>query len=221
MNANMPYDTEKDILPVVALATQPNVLVISPSKNIKTIEQFIAAAKTTPGGITYASPGVGSSTHITMERFRANASFEATHVPFRGAVEALTEVMTGRVDTYFAPLLLALPHIRNGTLGPLIVIASGRSPALPDVRTIAEAGYPEANKDVWIGLFTTAGTPEPIIDTLRKESQKVIASDAYKEKLARLGAEPPTMSPDEFRKKVFDDLASNGEILRKMGMTPH
>ncbi len=215
---NLPYDTEKDIIPVAALATQPNVLVVSPSKHINTIAEFIAAAKAKSGTITYSSPGVGTSTHITMERFAASADFQATHIPFRGAVEALTEVIAGRVDAYFAPVLLALPQIRSGALVPLVVISGQRSAALPDIPTIAEVGYPDANKDVWIALFVAAGTPNSVIDKLRVESAAVIASPSYRERLANLGAEAPTMSPAQFRQKFADDLVSNGEILRKLGI---
>jgi tripartite-type tricarboxylate transporter receptor subunit TctC len=216
--ATLPYDTEKDIFPVAALAILPNVLVIAKTKNINSIADYIVAAKSKAGSMTYASPGVGTSTHVTMERFRADAGFEAVHVPFRGAIEALTEVITGRVDTYFAPLLLALPHIRDGTLVPLAIVLTHRSPTLPNVPTMAEAGYPEANKDVWVGLFVTAGTPTDIIYRLRKETQSVVGSDEYRQKLERLGAESPIMSPEEFRKKVSDDLVENGKILRKMGL---
>jgi tripartite-type tricarboxylate transporter receptor subunit TctC len=217
--ANLSYDTAHDLVPVLPLATLPNVLVISPSKNIRTIKDFIAAARAKPGSVTYASPGVGTSTHIIMERFRDSAGFQAQHVPFRGAVEALTEVLAGRVDVYFVPLLLAVPQIKDGKLVPLVVSGSKRSVLLPDVPTIAEAGYPSATRDVWVAMFAPAHVPADILAKMRQESLKVINSPSFQRKIAGLGAERTDMTPAQFEKVFQQELEINKTVITQMGIS--
>src|SRR5204862_7475166 len=139
----------RDFSGITPLGSVPLVLVISPEKNIKTVQQLVAAAKANPGKINYAAAGIGTPPHLTMERFRLAAGFEGQLVPFKGAPEALTEVMTGRIDMYFCPITPALPLIRDGKLLALAVSSSKRASALPDVPTTVEAGVPDSDSDFW------------------------------------------------------------------------
>src|SRR5215470_4226339 len=153
---NVPYDVVRDFAGITPLGNVPNVLVIAPSKNIRTIQQLVATAKAKPGLINYASGGTGTPPHLTAERFRLSAGFTGQHIPFKGAPEALTEVMTGRIDFYFSPITPALPLIRDGQLLALAVSSTKRASALPDVPTTVEAGYPNSDFDFWIGMFVPA-----------------------------------------------------------------
>jgi tripartite-type tricarboxylate transporter receptor subunit TctC len=148
---SMPYDPVQDFAGITPLGNVPLVLVISPDKNIKTLKELVAAAKAKPGSINYAAAGIGTPPHLTTERFRLAAQFEGQVVPFKGAPEALTEVLTGRVDFYFCPIVPAMPFIRDGKLLALAVSSSKRASALPDVPTTVEAGFPNSDFDFWIG----------------------------------------------------------------------
>ncbi|MEO7403290.1 MAG: tripartite tricarboxylate transporter substrate-binding protein, partial [Burkholderiales bacterium] len=140
----MPYDAAKDLLPVATLAMIPNVLIVAPSKGYKSVQDLVAAAKAKPGSITYASAGAGTSTHMSAEKFRYSAGFEGIHVPYKGSPEAITDVLTGRVDFFFAPLVSAVSQIRDGRVQALAVGLAKRTPALPNVPSTVEAGYPNS-----------------------------------------------------------------------------
>jgi tripartite-type tricarboxylate transporter receptor subunit TctC len=148
----MPYDPVRDFAGITPLGNVPLVLVISPAKNIHSLKELVAVAKATPKSINYAAAGIGSPPHLSAERFRLAAGFEGQLVPFKGAPEALTEVMTGRVDFYFAPLPAAIPFIRDGRLLALAVGGLRRTPALPDVPTTTEEGFANSDFDFWIGM---------------------------------------------------------------------
>ena len=149
---SMPYDPVRDFSGITPLGNVPLVLVISPEKNIKTLKEFVAAAKAKPGSVNYAAAGIGTPPHLTMERFRLAAGFEGQVVPFKGAPEALTEILAGRVDVYFSPITPALSFIREGKLLALAVSSSKRASALPFVPTTVEAGFPDSDFDFWIGM---------------------------------------------------------------------
>ena len=166
---NLPYDVVKDFSGITPLGNVPNVLVISPSKNIKTIDELVAAAKAKPGSINYASGGTGTPPHLTAERFRLSAGFQGQHIPFKGAPEALTEVLSGRVDFYFSPLAPAMPFIRDGKLIPLAVSSTKRSSALPEVPTTVEAGYANSDFDFYIGMWVPAKTPRDVVGKLHRK----------------------------------------------------
>ncbi len=152
--ANLQYDPIKDFVAVAPLGNLPNVLVIAPSKNIKTVQELVAEGKKRP--ITFGSIGVGSPIHMAMERLRLSAGFKAEAIPFKGAPEALVEVMTGRVDVYYSPVLAALSFIKEGKVVPLAVSSPTRSATLPDVPTTLESGYPNSAYRFWIGVFAPA-----------------------------------------------------------------
>ncbi len=219
--ANLPYDPVADLAAVIPFGSLPNVLVISPAKGFKTIHEMVAAAKAKPGSFNYASVGVGSGTHLSVERLRLSAGFEAVHVPFRGGPEALTEVLAGRVDFYFCPINTALPYIRDGRLLALIVNSGKRAAELPEVPTTLEAGYRDADLAIWIGMFAPAKSPRDIINKLHSETAKALALPATREKLAKTGVEQMLMSPADFDARVRQEIETNGAVARAAGIRPN
>jgi tripartite-type tricarboxylate transporter receptor subunit TctC len=200
---NVPYDTARDFSAVVSFGSVPNVVVISPAKGIRTLKELVAAAKA--GSLTFASAGVGSATHWAAERLRISAGFAAVHVPFRGGPEALTEVMTGRVDFYAAGISSALGFIRDGKVLALAVSTPNRTPALPDVPTTTEAGYPDSDYVFWNGMLVPAKTPRDIVDRLHRETQKVLQLPAVQDKLKPQGIDLMPL----IAKSMLDTLPPN------------
>ena len=215
--ANMPYDPIKDFAPVAALGNLPNVLVVSPSKNINTIQEFVALGKQRP--VTFGSIGVGSPIQLAMERLRISAGFKAQAISFKGAPEALVEAMTGRIDAYYSPVLPALSLIRDGKLIPLVVSSPMRSPALPNVPTSEEAGYPNSAYRFWLGIFAPAKTPPAIVDKLSKEIGKALQMPEVREKLAKLGVQPMSMDDKQFAAFVKQELVINTELAKAAGIS--
>ena len=215
--ANLPYDPIKDLIPVAALGNLPNVLVVSPSKNLKTIQDLVALGKQRP--ITFGSIGVGSPIQLAMERLRLSAGFQARAISFRGAPEALVEAMTGRIDAYYSPVLPALSLIREHKLVPLVVSSPMRSPALPDVPTSEEAGYANSAYRFWIGIFAPAKTPAAIVDKLSKEIEVALQVPAVQEKLIKLGVQPMSMNDKQFAEFVKQELVINTELAKAAGIS--
>jgi tripartite-type tricarboxylate transporter receptor subunit TctC len=216
--ANAHYDPIKDFIAVAPLANLPNVLVVAPSKKIHTVQEFVANAK--KRRITYGAVGVGTPVYLAMEKFRLAAGFEGDFIPFRGAPEVLTEVMTGRVDAYYAPLSSALEFIRSGTLVPLSVSSIQRSSALPDVPTSIEAGYPNSDLNFWIGVFAPAGTPHGVVAKLNREIGTALANPSVREKLANQGVDPMTMGVEEFQALVSAESISMAGLAKALNMKP-
>jgi len=212
------YDPARDFATVGIIGSSPNVLIISPDKGLKTVQDFVAAAKAKPGTFTFASVGVGSAVHMSAERFRMSAGYEAVHVPFKGGAEALTEVLAGRVDYYFCPIATALPLIRDGKLLALAVSSRSRAAQLPDVPTTLESGYKDSDYSFWIGVFAPAATPRDIVDKLNAEMIKAVQSPEVKEKLAALGVVPAALSPSEFDAQVKSELVNNPAFAKAAGM---
>ena len=219
--ANLPYDTEKDFAAIIPFGSLPAVLVISPSKGFKTIQEMVAAAKAKPGTFNYASVGVGSGTHLSAEKLKLGAGFDAVHIPFRGGPEALTEIIAGRVDFYFCPINTALPLIRQGTLVALVTNGTARAPELPEVPTTLEAGYRNADFPIWIGMLAPAQTPRSIVDRLNAETIKAIQVPGTQEKLAKAGILPLIMTPSEFDMRIKAEIASNIAIATAAGIKPN
>lgn len=213
---NLPYDAAKDFACVASFGSVPNVLLVAPAKGLKSVKDF--AAKAREGNMTFSSAGVGSATHWAAERFRVSADFKATHVPFRGGPEALTEVMTGRVDFVFMGISSALPLIKDGKLLPLAVSSAKRSPTLPDIPTTLEAGFANSDYNYWTGLLAPAKTPRPIIDKLHAEVTKALALADVKEKLAKQGVEPQPLSPTEMDAMNKREIDLNLKIARAAGL---
>ena len=213
---NISYDPSKDFAAVAMFGTIPNVALVAPEKGIKSIEDLVTKAKA--GSFTYASAGVGSATHWAAERLRVSGGFSAVHVPFRGGPEALTEVMTGRVDFTCMGMSAALPFINDGKLVPLAVSSPKRSSALPNVPTTLEAGLADSDYTYWMGLLAPANTPKPIVERLHQEVQKALALPTVAEKFKQQGIEPLPMTPAEFDALIKTEIDSNIALVKAAGL---
>jgi tripartite-type tricarboxylate transporter receptor subunit TctC len=216
--ANLPYDTLKDFSGVAPLAGQPSVLVVSPGLGVRSVKDLVALAKEKPGQLNYATAGIGSAAHISAEKFRMAAGIDALHVPLKGSPESVTETMGGRTHYTWTPLTTAVGQIRGGQLLALAVSTGKRSAALPDVPTIAEAGYPRGEFNFWVGMLAPASTPRDILLKLNGEIQKALAAPDMQERLAKLGAEPLAMSPEQFDAFLKEEYAVLGEVMRASGV---
>jgi tripartite-type tricarboxylate transporter receptor subunit TctC len=215
--SNPGYDARRDFIAITALASVPNVLVVPPNK-YKTLKELVAAAKANPDSLNYASGGAGSAAHLNAERLRMAADFKAQHVPFKGGPEALNEIMTGRVHFYFIPLPPARGLIAAGKISALAVSGSQRASALPDIPTTIEAGFPNSDYNFWIGLFAPAKTPREIVDRMNQETLKALQNPEVKAKLAKLGADPMPMRPDEFDAFVKKEIDLNSALVKAAGI---
>lgn len=213
---NLTYDAAKDFACIASFGSVPNVLLVAPSLGVKTAKEFVAKAK--GANLTYSSAGVGSATHWAAERFRISAGFQGTHVPFRGGLEALTEVMTGRVDFCFIGISSSMPFIKEGKLIPLAVSSAKRSSSLPDLPTTVEAGFPNSDYNYWTGMLAPARTPRPIIDALHAEVTKALALPEVQQKLAVQGVEPAPMSPTEMDAMNKREIELNLKIAKEAGL---
>jgi tripartite-type tricarboxylate transporter receptor subunit TctC len=211
---NQPYDTARDFSGITPLANLPNVLVIAPSKGIRSVKDLVAAAKAKPGTLTYASAGAGSATQLNAERFRLGAKFDAVHVPFKGTPEALTDVLTGRVDYYFCPVISVLQFIKDGKLLALAAGSTRRSSALPDVLTTLEAGIPNSDYNFWVGMMVPAKTSRAIVNKLHQNTLQALQTPDLRERMAKLGAELMIMTPAEFDAYNRNEIASNAVLVK-------
>jgi tripartite-type tricarboxylate transporter receptor subunit TctC len=217
-NANLPYDTARDFAAVIPLANMPTVLVVASTKPYKSVSDLVAAARARRGFVNYASTGAGSASHLNAERFRAAAEFEAVHIPVKGGPEALTEVLSERVDFYFSPLLPALPFLQDNKLKVLAVSGSKRSAALPNVPTTVELGFANSDYNFWIGMLAPAATPRAVVDRLHQETAKALQVAAVKERLIRLKVDPMSMTAAQFDKLVRDEIETNTKLMAAVRM---
>lgn len=213
---NITYDPAKDFAGVAMFGVVPNVFAVSPSKGIKTLQELAAKAKS--GTLTFSSAGVGSATHWAAERFLLSAGAKATHVPFRGGPEALTEVMTGRVDFCAIGIPPTLPLVRDGKLVALAVSTPKRSSALPDVPTTLEAGFKDSDYNFWNGMLVPAKTPRAIIDKLHDETMKAVALPEVQAKLRAQGVEPMPLKPAEIDALIQREVAGNLALVKAAGL---
>ena len=213
---HLSYDPAADFAGVACFGSVPNVLLIAPSKGIKTVQELVDKAKN--GNMTFSSAGVGSATHWAAERFIVSAGLKATHIPFRGGPEALTEVMTGRVDFCCIGISSSMAFIKDGKLLPLVVTSTKRSPSLPDVPTSLEAGYKDSDFNYWNGLLVPVKTPRPIIERLHAEVTKALALPDVQNKLTVQGVEPSPLSPTEMDEMIKREIALNLKIAKAAGL---
>ena len=215
---NTPYDTLRDFSGITPLATIPNVLVIAPAKGIRSVKDLVAAAKAKPGTLTYASAGAGSATQLNAERFRLGAGFQGVHVPFKGTPEALTEVVTGRVDIYFCPVISVLQFLKEGRLLGLAVGSSKRSSALPDLPTTVEAGIPNSDYNFWVGMAVPSKVTRDIVAKLHTNTEKALQAPDLNERMGRLGAQPMLMTPQQFDAYIRNEIATNAALVKAAGI---
>lgn len=218
--AKLPFDTLTAFAGVTSISATPNVLVVSPAKGIRSVQELVAAARARPAGLNFASAGQGSATHLNAEKFRLAAGINATNIPFKGSAEAVSEVIAGRVDFYFSPIAPVIGQIRSGNLLALAVGSSSRASALPDVPTTAEAGVPGSEFNFWIGMMAPARTPRDIVNRLHAEVLKALALPEVKERFQQLGADPWTMTPEQFDAYIRAEVASNGPLVKAAGLAP-
>ena len=215
--SNLPYDTMRDFSGVTTLVENPLMMVTSQSTGFKNVRELVAAAKAKPGVLTYASAGIGTSSHISAEKFRAGAGFKALHSPFQSTTEAITELLGGRMDFTYTALTSALSGVRDGRLVALAMSAR-RSSVLPTVPTIMEAGVPNGGYASWIGMMVVSKTPREIVNRLNQETLKALASAELKEQLGKIAAEVWTMSPEEFDVMRRRELDENDRLIKAVGI---
>ena len=209
------YDPVKDLAPIGLVATVPNVMITHPSVPAKTLQEFIALAKSRPGELNFGSGGNGTSNHLGGELFNMVAGVKLVHIPYKGVNLAMNDALAGNIQLVVIGIPAAAPQIKSGKLRALAVIAPQRSAALPDVPTVAEAGLPNFDVTTWYGLLAPAATPRPIIARLNAELVRVMQAPDLKERLAGMGIDPLTSSPEEFATYIGQEIAKWGDVVRK------
>jgi tripartite-type tricarboxylate transporter receptor subunit TctC len=215
---NLTFDGTKDLASVLMIGSSANVMIVPVSRPWKTVQDFIADAKAKPGSISYGSVGIGSAVHISAEKFRLAAGIEATHVPYRGGSEAITDILGARIDYYFCPLAISLPLIHEGQVRALLVPTPRRVAALPDVPTPLGAGLKNAESAIWFGVFMPSKTPRDIVEKFHAAGVKVLSDPAMQENLSRLGVEATPMTPAEMDDLVKRETAANMEVIKAAGI---
>jgi tripartite-type tricarboxylate transporter receptor subunit TctC len=213
----MPFDPIKDFAPLTRVAMVPNLLVAHPSRPYKNVKELVAYAKANPGKVNFGSSGNGSSIHLSGELFNALAKVDMIHVPYKGSAPAVTDLVGGQIDLMFDNMPSAIQHVRSGRLRPLAVTTAKRSPELPDVPTIAEAGVPGYEATSWFGMFAPAATPAPVIARLNAALVKVLADPEVKKKMAEQGAEALSERPEQFAEFIRKETAKWTRVVKASG----
>jgi tripartite-type tricarboxylate transporter receptor subunit TctC len=213
------YKLERDLEPVGMMASTPFILVVHPSLPVKTVKEFIALAKQKPGQLLFASTGNGGTPHLAMERLMEQTRVKLTHVPYKGTPAAVTDVISGQVQTMFANTLSVLPHIKSGRLRSVAIGSAKRSAATPDIPTFDESGVKGFEAITWFGMLAPTGTPREVIQRVNAEINKAVASPEVREKLIAQGADPFTMTPQEFKKFFSAEVARWARIVKAAGVT--
>jgi tripartite-type tricarboxylate transporter receptor subunit TctC len=213
---NISYDPARDFSAVIPFGTIANVCIVAPGRGIKSLQELVNAAK--GGSMTYASAGTGSATHWAAERLRLSAGFKGVHVPFRGGPDALTEVMTGRIDWACMGIASALPFIQDGKLLPLAVSSAKRTSALPNIPTTLESGFADSDYNYWMGMLVPEKTPRDIIERLYQETQRALRHPNVVEKFAPQGIEPLPLTPAEFDALIRKEIATNIALVKAAGL---
>jgi len=213
LHSKLPYDPNKDFVHVVLLGTSPNILVASVKSGFKSVEDLVKAAKEKPGALTFASAGIGSSSHMAAERFRLAANIDVRHVPFKEG--GLVQVMNGNIDFYFIPLAAASSALHSDKLTILAVSSPKRVAVIPNTPTVVEAGYPGAVFRFWNGISAPAKTPSDVVKKLHDVTEEALKNPAVQEKLAKLGVEPAQISTEEFGKFFKEDFDATVDLAKK------
>jgi tripartite-type tricarboxylate transporter receptor subunit TctC len=218
--ANLPYDTLKDFTDIVPFAEQPNVMVVNTEAPYKTLADLVAAAKAKPGSINIGHAGIGSGTHLSTEKFIAAANIKVVEVPFKGTPEVIAAILSHNVDGYWAPISAGLSQIKSGKLRPLAVTTAKRSPVLPNVPTISEAGVKGGESALWVAMWGPAGMSAELVNKINADARKALADPGVKGRLQSLGNDTMDMSPQEFSKLVRSEMQDYARVLKAAGIKP-
>ncbi|MBX3664805.1 MAG: tripartite tricarboxylate transporter substrate binding protein [Burkholderiales bacterium] len=214
----LPYDPLKDLAPVVLVSQPPGLLVVNPGLPVKNVAELIAYGKANPGKLNYGSAGNGTWNHLFAEHFKALTGVQMTHIPYKGANLAVTDVMSGQIQLSFAPFPAALPQIKSNRLRVLGVTSVQRSPVLPDVPTVAESGLPGYSAATWFAMLAPANTPKPLIDRINRDANAVLALPEVKAAFAADGTEPAGGTPEQLRESMRSGIAQWGKLVRELGI---
>jgi tripartite-type tricarboxylate transporter receptor subunit TctC len=215
--SKLPYDPFKDFQPVTLLISTKHVLVVPAESPAKSVADLVALAKKSPNGLTFASQGVGAGGHLLGEMLKAKTGANLSHVAYKGSAPALQDMLANRVDLFFDAIVTSLPYIKDGRLRALAVASPTRSPMLPDVPTMAEAGFPGIEMDQWFGMFVPAGTPAPVVAKLREELVKAVRSPDVSNKITSQGLDVVTTTPDQLAALMKEDAARLGKDVKESG----
>lgn len=218
VRSSLPYDVEKSFDPISTIGSSPNSIVVYPGAGFKSLRDLVDRARAKPAAVFYAATGVGGFNHFGGELFKKIAGINMLMVPYRGGSLAMNDVMSGQVPVMFSSLTQVLPHVRNGRLKVLAIGADKRSPVVPDVPTVGEAGYPGYEVYVWWGIVAPAGTPSAVLEKLRRETRTVLQDPETTRRLLADSAEPMNLTPAEFRKTIHDDLKKWSDIAKQAGI---
>jgi tripartite-type tricarboxylate transporter receptor subunit TctC len=218
--AKMPFDPVRDFAPITLVAATPNVLVVHPSLPVKSVKDLVALAKAKPGMINYATSGIGSPGHLAAELLNKSAGIKMIHIPYKGAAPALADVIAGNAHLYFTSPASAMPFMPSGRLRMVAVASLKRSALLPDLPTVAEAGYPDFDVSSWWGVVAPAATPREVITRLHTEILRVIALPETRTKINDLGAEIVTDTPEQFAAYIKTETVKWAKLIRDIGVKP-
>ena len=213
----MPFDPVKDFAPLTRVANVPNLLVANPAQPYKSVKDLIAYAKANPGKVNFGSSGNGSSIHLSGELFKSLAKVDMQHVPYKGSAPAVTDLMGNQIGIMFDNMPSAIQHVRSGSLVPLAVTTAKRSPELPNVPTIAEAGVLGYEATSWFGMFAPAGTPAPVLAKLNAAIVKVLGQPDVKKKINEQGAEVYSETPEQFAAFIQTESVKWGKVVKESG----
>jgi tripartite-type tricarboxylate transporter receptor subunit TctC len=213
----LPFDAVKDFAPVSLVARVPNVLVLHPSVPANSVKELIALAKAKPGQLNFASSGNGTSIHLSGEMFKTMAGVQMSHIPYKGSAPALTDLLGGQVSLMFDNMPTALPHVKAGRLKALAVTTAKRSPALPELPTVAESGLPDFEATSWFGVLAPAATPKEIVSKLSGEIAKILKTPDVQAQLSGQGAEPVGSTAEEFATHIKSEMAKWAKVVKESG----
>ena len=214
------FNPVQDITPIIKMSAGPMLAVTSNKSGIKTVAELVAAAKKSPSAINFASSGQGSVIHLANELFNQRADIKMTHIPYKGGGNALVDLLANQVDLYFAATASALPHVRSGKINAVAVTTPNRIPALPDVPTIAESGFPNYEATLWYGLIGPKGMPVAVVEKLNTVINQILLKPSAREKIQADGAEPAGGTAVEFRESIANEIQIWGKVVKDIGITP-
>jgi tripartite-type tricarboxylate transporter receptor subunit TctC len=217
---DMPFNWDRDFVPVTMIATAPNLLAVNPSVPARTIPELVALAKANPGKLTYGSPGIGSGLHLSGELFRREAGVDIVHVPYKGTTQAMNDLMGGQLTMMFGALPTLMPQIKAGKLRALAVTSAQRAAAAPDMPTIAESGLPGVDVSSWYAIMAPAKTPPEIVAAVAEEVRRILALPEVRQTLDAQGLAPVGMRPADFAAHIRRETASWAKVIREANIKP-